>query len=149
MELSIQAWSSASSRSIGFVNDRSELYIQLYLNHLSFTIYLYVPSARQALGRGHRYLVVRNAFSQVSSRGRVTRILQRIRDADLVPANPFRKVSAKFHHDGHYLPYSDESIRGMPSVSLVSVQVATSSCLGRSRRSLSFPQNLLYVCRSS
>jgi hypothetical protein len=24
------AWSSASSRSIGFVNDRSELYIQLY-----------------------------------------------------------------------------------------------------------------------
>jgi hypothetical protein len=26
------------------------------LNHLSFTIYLYVPSARQALGRGHRYL---------------------------------------------------------------------------------------------
>ena len=26
------------------------------LNHLSFTIYLYVPSARQALGRGrHRY----------------------------------------------------------------------------------------------
>ena len=32
------AWSSASSRSIGFVNDRSELYIQLYFNHLSSTM---------------------------------------------------------------------------------------------------------------
>ena len=144
------AWSSASSRSIGFVNDRSELYIQLYLNHLSFTIYLYVPSARQALGRGHRYLVVRNAFSQVSSRGRVTRILQRIRDADLVPANPFRKVSAKFHHDGHYLPYSDEKRRyGMLSVSLVSVQVNIKVSWSLAPIFLSFPQNLLYVCRSS
>ena len=70
-----------------------------------------------------KYLVVRNAFLQVSNRGRVTRILQRIRDADFGAGTNLFRGPQKFYDDGRYLPYSDESTRGMPSVSLVSVQV--------------------------
>ena len=52
MELSIQAWSSASSRSIGFVNDRSELYIQLYFKPSQlYNLFVFTLSAA-SLGSG-------------------------------------------------------------------------------------------------
>ena len=90
--------------------------------------------------------VVRNAFLQVSSRGRVTRILQRIRDADLVPAPIFSGARKSFTTTVAIFHIRTKAHVACHQCHL-SASKSTSSCLGRSRRSLSFPQNLLYVCR--